>query len=186
MGFFTRKKKDIPAKKAAMRFYNAASTSNITASWLTSSTSGASVLRRDLKKLQARSRILAENDPYFADYRRKLATNVLGEKGIRLQSKIFRKLPDGSSEIDKDKNDIVEKLWKEWGKKESCTADGQTSFFGVQKAILKTVATDGEIFIRILRGKRYNRFGFSLQLLEADHVDTERNENLANGNYIRM
>jgi capsid protein len=42
------------------------------------------------------------------------------------------------------------------------------------------------MFIRILRGENVNKYGFTLQLIEPDWVDEKKNEELKNGNIIRM
>ena len=47
------------------------------------------------------------------------------------------------------------------------------------------MARDGEILIRKIRGAD-NPFGFALQLLEADHLDENHNNDLGNGHKIRM
>jgi lambda family phage portal protein len=50
---------------------------------------------------------------------------------------------------------------------------------------LETLARDGEVLVRLVRNWP-NRWGFALQILEADRLDLNLNQLLDNGNRIRM
>ena len=51
---------------------------------------------------------------------------------------------------------------------------------------MTSVARDGEILIRRVRAAGINRFGYALQLIEADHLDERYNDTLTNGNRVKM
>lgn len=189
---FLQKEKPLrhqPSRKQlrmAKRAYNAAKIDNLTLGWGTTITSADAEIRYSLKQLRARSRNLSQNDPYFKHFLRLCYTNVIGNNGIRLQARSIKQVKtDGSVIFDDRANSIIEESWREWGKKKFCTVTGRYSWLDVQKLFIETVARDGEVLIRKIKGYQ-NPFGFTLQLIEADHLDEEYNQNLSNGNYIRM
>ena len=55
----------------------------------------------------------------------------------------------------------------------------------VQRVVLRSVARDGSVMIRKVRGFD-NDFRFALQVLESDLLDTDYNHKLPNGNIVRM
>lgn len=84
-------------------------------------------------------------------------------------------------------NDKISAAWCEWSKKKNCTVDGKLSFRGLQEVAIKNVATDGEVFIRKVRGFAGNKFRFALQLIDADQCDHLYSiPPSKNGNEIRL
>ena len=165
MGLFNFfKKKEAPKEKQS-KSYNGAKVSNALYSWATSNISADSEIRTNVNLLRARSRDLARNNDYAKKFLRMLKTNVIG-KGIKLQSKV--KLKNGN--LDKKANDLIENNFKEWGKRGICDVTGKYSFLDIQKLAISQMALDGEVIIRMVKGFP-NKFGFALQLIEADHLD---------------
>lgn len=160
------------------RYYNAAKINRLTASWNTTNLTSDSILKLQLIQLRARSRDLERNNVYYKRYINLLVQNVVGHAGVRLQSKVTG-IQGGD---DKTANERIEREWKEWGKKGSCTVCGQYSFKDLQRMVLKSVVRDGEILIRKIKGYP-NKWGFALQILEADHLDERLNDEQKN---IRM
>ena len=132
--------------KANRDFWNANSPFEITAS-------------PDRDILRARARWLHENNPIMANIDKTIVNNVVG-RGIKLQSKT------GISKLD----DEIEKLFKEWSKRENCDITGRLNFGDLQRLILEQRMVDGEIFIykRITKDKN---FPLKIQLIEADRVN---------------
>jgi len=95
-----------PQKK---RMYAAASKGRLFADFRPGDRSADSEIRWALPDLRNRSRDLERNNEYFQRYLHLLRTNVVGEKGIRLQVKARN--PDGS--IDLGGNRIIESAWAE-------------------------------------------------------------------------
>ena len=131
-----------------------------------------------LQTLRARCRDLAINNDYVRKFLWMVVTNVVGPKGILLQAK----MKDALGVLDKENNRDLEKAFFIWGQKKNCTVTGMNSWPSFQAQVIKTVARDGEIFIRKLEGFQ-NDFGFALQALEADYVDEFYNDKVKN---IRM
>ena len=77
-------------------------------------------------------------------------------------------------------------MFWEWSKPDTATVTGKISLRKVEELVAETTARDGEQFVRLIRGKGINRFGFSLQLIEPDWIDEKYNLVLPNGNLIVM
>lgn len=151
--------------------FSAANNGNLYASWRPSNTVADMDIKKDLKSMRARSRELMRNDDYAKKFKRMVKTNVVGNNGIKLQNKA----KDTNGNLDKKANQIVEEAFKKWSKKGVCDVTGKYSFVDIQKMIMGTLAEDGEVLVRKVRGFD-NEFGFALQLLEADHLDEQFND----------
>jgi lambda family phage portal protein len=139
-------------------------------------------LRFALPMLRNRSRDLAENNDYIAGYLELLGNKVIGASGIRLQVKSR----GGDGQLDRAANSAVEAGFKAWGKKGVCDVTGRLSWVEMQRLCLVSMARDGEVFIRLVKSSRMNKFALALQIIEADQVDITKNETLAGGACIRM
>lgn len=164
------------------REFAAARVERLTATWKSSAQSADSVLRFSLPILRNRSRDLADNNDYVAGYLELLGNKVLGPHGVRLQVKA----KGGDGKLDRDANAAIEHAFRSWGERGSCSICGRLSWPELQRLALISMARDGEVFIRLLRGKGENPSHFALQVLEADMVDYNKNELLGNGAMIRM
>jgi len=170
------------AAPSQQRTYAAARLDRLTSSWNSSNQSADSILRTSLPVLRARSRDLAENNDYVAGYLELLSNKVIGANGIKLQSKVR----GGDGKLDKEANTAIERAFAAWGKRGVCDITGRISWVEAQRLALTSIARDGEAFIRIIKQRGVNRFNLAIQFLEADMVDVNKNDTLANGNTIRM
>ena len=162
--------------------FDGAGKGRLTQSWGYGFTSGDTEIYAGNKFLRAHARERARNDDYAVKFLRMSTVNILGGKGITHQSKA--KLIAGT--LDKVANTMLEAGFKDWGKrKNSPDVTGKLSWLGIKKAIIKTTARDGEIFVREVRGFP-NKYRYALQLFEADHIDESYNIMLPDGNEIRM
>ena len=157
--------------KTEKRNYHAATTGNLYGSWLASNQTADTDIKRDLKTIRARSRELMRNDDYAKRFKRMVKSNTVGNNGIRLQNRA----KDSNGSYDKTANDIIEDAFKRWSKKGVCDVTGRYSLKEIQKMIMGTLAEDGEVLVRKVKGYR-NEFKFAIQLLEADHLDENYNE----------
>ena len=180
---FNKKKiRKKPATGGKKRGYAAAAAHRLTNSWTRQNMSADADIYQALGVLRARSRDLAINNDYGRRFLSLLQSNVIGHRGIQMQSRI--KTPDGT--LNESLNKEVETAWKDWGKKGVCTADGKLSWIDAQKLIMSSTARDGDLMIRKLSGWTGNKYRFAIQLIEADHLDETLNKNLNNGRKIRM
>jgi len=164
------------------RNFDAAQIDRITNSFLAPITTGDVELRNSLPTMRARSRELERNNDYAKKFLHMCETNVIGKTGFILKSRAR----DFNGSLDKLANDMIEAEWKEWGKRGNCTVDGLLSWLRVQKLVIRTVARDGEVLIRMIRGFK-NPWKFALQILEADVLNEDLNISDGRGqNLIKM
>lgn len=139
------------------------------------------VIYADHETLRQRAREQSINTSYLKRFYRLLRQNVIGPYGIRLQSKAL--LPDGKP--DRVTRRLIEKEWRKFCKKGVFDVTGRYSYVTFSWLWLETLARDGEVLVRLVRNWP-NRWGFALQILEADRLDLNLNQLLDNGNRIRM
>lgn len=168
-----------------MRSYDMAEDSRLSAKWNTFTRTADGTIRYALAALRNRARELEENDPYIARYFQLLETNVVGDTGISLvpEPPTIR----NATVIDKFAAGRISRGFSEWCKLGTPTVCGRYSFTDLQKRILRSVPTDGELFLNLIYGAAAgNRFDFAIEVLEADLLDENYSTELQNGNVIRM
>ena len=175
--FFKGRKRSV--KK--IRNYKATQSGNLFADWISGSSNADSNIRFNLRKIRDRCREQARNNDYAKRYLQLLVTNVVGQNGIRLQSKARNE--DGNLDI--IGNQVLENEWKKWGKKGNCTIDGKMSFLDAQKLFIETLARDGEVLVRHITTNN-PLDPYRIQFLDADYLDEDKNELLNNGQEIIM
>lgn len=147
------------------RSFVAAETNRLTQDWITSRSAPDDELRWSIAKIRARARDLERNNPLVRQFLRMLATNVIGPDGIKLQSQIR----NNSDQLNEPFNTKIEDAWREWS--ESPMRDGKMDLNAASRLALKTIARDGEIFIRKIVDFRGNRFGFAIEMIDPDLID---------------
>jgi len=138
-------------------------------------------LASGLRKMRMRSRTLSQDNDYARKFLSMVKSNVVGASGFTLQGRT--KKSDG--ELDQADNAYLEKSFKTWGRKESCTMSKRLSWCDVQNLFIETVARDGEALCLIHYGKNL-AYGMSIQMVDIDLLDEAYNRKLDNGNQIRM
>lgn len=181
MAFFDFMRRQ-PKKRMQKRAYYGANAGRLFADFVSSSRSADSEIKPSLRTLRDRCREISRNHPYAKRYLQILTTNVVGSTGVKLQ--VRKRNTDGG--LDTPGNRVVETAWASWGRKGSCTVDGRLSWLQAQRLFMETLARDGEVVVRKVKNQRGNRFGFSLQFIEADYIDEDYNTRLENGNEVRM
>jgi len=172
-------------RRSGRRAYAAAKMGRLTADWISGATSIDQDIRSGLVKVRSRARDLSQNNEYVRAYLRAVKKNVVGSEGFALQVKAMD-YKNGEPEPDHLANTILENAFYDWGKPATATVAGNISFRKAQEIIVETVARDGEMFIRLVRGANINRYSFSLQLIEPDWIDEKYSTELPNGNIVRM
>lgn len=158
--------------------YEGAQITRLTGDWVSTLLSADQETKGNIRLLRARSRDLARNNPIAKNYLNLLGANVIGDMGIRYQSKVR----NNNGELNRPINQKIEQAWKDFSKAGECTADGKLSLRAVEDLVIRTVAQDGEAFIRLLPAFK-NKYRFALQLIDADQIDPlfnrfpERNQN---------
>lgn len=181
MGILDIFKRPSKPKGIQRRNYAAASKGRLFGDFSGSNRSADSEIRWALNELRNRSRDLERNNEYFRRYLQLLRTNVVGERGFRLQVRAR----DANRNVDTLGNQIIEDAWAAFGRKGSPTVDGKMSLIDLQNHIITATARDGEVFLRIVKGN-FLKHGIALQIIEPDRVDEQMNERYRNGNEVRM
>ena len=170
---------------ALSRAYAAAKNNRLLNDWVSGNLSAAEEVKGGLKAIRERSRELERDNDYAKQFFNMVVKNVIGHTGIVLQVKA----QDPSGSLDLDANAQIEAAWKKWGKLKCCSVDGKKTWLDVQKLLARSMARDGEVLLRIVRGFE-NQYRFAVQVIEADHLDELLNENpidrTNNANKVRM
>ncbi|HEU6436583.1 MAG TPA: phage portal protein [Nitratidesulfovibrio sp.] len=149
--------------------------------------SGASVdaeVRSSLTKARSMSREIARWNPHARKFLGLLVANVIGPTGIGLQMKIAE--PNGKP--DALANTIIERWYRESGRKGRYTADGKLDRVAASGMALRCVATAGEVLIRKVKNTAFPG-GYTRQIIEPDLLDETANYQRGNGRFageVRM
>lgn len=155
--------------KRSYQSFTGANKGRLMADFFSNSGSANADIRPNLETLRNRCRALSRNNDYAKRYLNLMVTNVVGHQGIRYQSKAR----GNDGRLDPLNNEL-EKLFKSWCKREHCTIGGDMSFLEAQKLFIETIARDGECLVEFINAD--NPFGFSIRIMEADHLDHNYNE----------
>ena len=150
----------------------------LNADWIVAPLSADSALQGRLNILRDRARDLERNNEWIRGFLRTLENNVLGETGIALQMRVREQ----NGRLDEVANQLIENAWWQWGRVGRCTINRRQSWRDVQKLVVRSMARDGEVLVRLIR----QRAGLRLQVLEADLLDLDFNATLDNGNEVRF
>lgn len=166
--------------------YAGASLTRLNADWIGTLLSPDQEKRTSLKRMRARCRQLANNNDYAAKFISLCGQNVIGPNGINLESRVPATGDEVGDELADEVNDAIEECWEEFC--ETVTADQRLSMVDAATLWMRTVVTDGECFVRLVRGYPYNKFKFALQFLDPDQFDTQFERAAVQGqqNAIRM
>ncbi len=149
------------------RRFEAARLDRLTADWQATTVSINQELRGDLDRLRARCRQLINNNDYARKFRLMVQSNIVGPGGIRLQARVA----DGPDRPDRLANQAIEAAWGEWSA--ACDVTGRQSLRDLCETLVGQLPSDGEFLVRIVRGPQAgNRFGFALQAIDVDRIDT--------------
>src|SRR5262245_866007 len=153
----------------AIRSYQAAKHSRLTAGWSSMPTSSDSELTLDLAVLRARSRDLIRNASYAKRARTVVQNNIIGS-GIGMQAHVM----SSRDTLRQDVNDAIEAAWDDWMCAEYCHTGGAMHFHDMERALMGQVFDAGEVLVRL----HYQAFGdspvpFSLELIEAERLVDE-------------
>ena len=165
------------------RDFKMARQGRLTRSWSGRSSGGDAnqLIYRDHETLRQRAREQSINSGYAKRFYRLLRQNVVGPHGIQMQSKAVR--ADGTA--DEAWRRAIEREYRQWCKRGNCDVTGRYSFVTFMWLWVETLARDGEVMVRLVKNWP-NRWGFALQILEADRLDANLNTWLSNGNRVRM
>jgi lambda family phage portal protein len=156
-------------QKNAKRNYSGANIGRLFSSWQAFSQTADREIQSSITVLRSRARELSRNNDYVKKYLEMVRKNVVGSNGITLQ--VRSKDPKGS--LDTMANSMIEDSFYKWGKKGNCDVTGRYSWRDIQNLFIESVATDGEVLVRILFDRKK---GLQLQLIESDMLNERLND----------
>ena len=160
--------------------YFAAEYSRITSSLVGEARHINEIIRWQGYTLLARSRQLADNNPYASKFLQMVTNNVCGPAPFQLQGRISTK----AGKADKLGNSLIETGWADWSRAKNCDRYGRLSLADIYRLVSRLIARDGEVLIRLHEGRKAGRYGLQLQVIDTDRLDFNHNEQLAGGNVI--
>ena len=88
-----------------------------------------------------------------------MQANVKQQRGKKLDTKIYEQ---------------IEMAFREWCRYDSCHTGGKLCFNDIEKLIVRSLVTDGEVFVRFVR-KPFGRsqIPFALEILESEQLDDD-------------
>ena len=182
---FKRKKvetyKPSAQQKRHYQRFMSASADRLTEDWTTESYPIDQHIKKDLHALRARSRELARNNEYARRFLNMVKHHVIGPTGIKVQAQVMR--GDNRKKLDDAANDAIEAAWADWGKTD-CTVDGRYTWLEVQQLAIATIAQDGEFLA--IKHIGPGKYGYQLELLDPELINTDYDAPMSNGSYIRM
>ena len=155
----------------------AAASPNVVKDWISESNSINQDLREQSKALRARARDLEQNNDYAYRYLQLLENGILGEYGINLQMRART----SRGRLDQRLNSLIEREFRSWHRAQRCTIDGRLNWYEVQKVVVRSVARDGEVLIRLFRDD-----GLRIMIYDASWLDNELNQDPDPRNGIGM
>lgn len=177
MGFFDFFRRANPAP--ARRRFAAAVIDRTTASWVPATADDINrELRTDLDALRQRSRDIARNNDLGRRFVKLCGRNIVGSQGVLLQARVVN--PDNTP--DTLANKAIEAGWYAWGRRGSAEISGRMGWVDLCRAVVQTVAEDGEALVAIIRGfAAGNPEGLAFQLIDTGRLDTRKNQEAAKG-----
>jgi len=166
------------------RAFKAANRDRLTADWLSAGGDINQELKTQLHILRARARSQEQNSNLARRFLRLNEIHIVGPDGFNLQVKGKQK----NGKLDSKGNKQTESEFKKWAKRGVCEISGRHSFKEIERISIRTAARDGECLIRMhdVKPSRRNPWGFVVELLDPARLDHRLNEDLKNGNRVRL
>ena len=167
-------------RRGQRTYFAGAAVNRLNLDWAMSILSADQEVMTDLRLLRGRSRELCRNNDYARRFQSMIVANVVGPKGIILQPDV--RTPRGKE--DEAANEAIRAAWKHWCRKGNCSVDGMSTFLDLEVLMAKIWASDGEVLLRMWRGK--GPHGLQIQMLDVDQLWLDTTITSYNGNQIRM
>jgi lambda family phage portal protein len=159
------------------RSYAGAQYDRLTEDFLAPLTTGDAEMRTRIRTLRQRARELERNEPYSRRFLSRMEDNVYDHHGMTFSSlagQWARKNGRLVWQIDDADKRAIEVAFDEWKKNPFVTDDMTLNEGG--RLTLRSMARDGDVFVKWVVDPSINKFGFALQLLEADMCDDYKND----------
>lgn len=115
-------------------------------------------------KLVGRARDVCFHNSYGKAGLRVLRQNIVGENGIRMQSRVMK---SGTDDLDMDINDAIENAWADFSEKTNIDTAGRKNLLWMQIIALNSLITDGEFFFQ---KHKEGKYGVQIQEIDAMRI----------------
>jgi lambda family phage portal protein len=168
-----RRARQRQAMAVLARAYEGATLGRRTDGWIAAGSGANAEIAPALARLRDRSRDLVRNNSYAAKAVGALVSNMVGT-GL---------LPRARAS-DVEVSAVADRLWSAFAG--AADADGLTDFAGLQALIVRSLVESGEVLVRLRERRAEDGLPVPLQLqvLEADHLDSTRTEDLGDGGFV--
>lgn len=156
-------------KRPVKRAYESSSKGRRTDGWRYANADGNAEAKLAGAVTRQRSRDTVQNNPVGRSMQRVITDNIIGT-GI----------------VPKFQNARHTELWSQWGGTRECDSMGLLNFYGLQTKICKAVIASGGCLVRA-RARLISdglAVPFQLEVLEDDHLDSNKTQSLPNGGWI--
>lgn len=159
------------AQEQYKRGIEAADMGRLLSSWRGSSAHINDEILRAVRITRERSREQSHNSPIARAYYEIINNNIIGPDGFTLKVSTT----NINGELNNKNNDIVEAAFTRWSK--VCDMSRRNNLKSLLSIVIKAIARDGEALVRkhYFKPTKKNPYGFALQLLNIDMLDTDYN-----------
>ena len=167
--------------------YEGARSTRDTKGWILSFFEGADKeILGDLPLLRIRCRDLSRNNPIGRGAIRVLDNNVVGT-GLKLQSRVNRKLLGITDEAARDWEEETESRFRAWAETEICDVEREKNFYDQQRVAYSNKNQSGDSFALLKFAPVDGTTRLQVKLVEADNVKSPNGQfqTLENGREIR-
>jgi lambda family phage portal protein len=168
-----RRARQRQAMAVLARAYEGAKLGRRTDGWIAAGTGANAEIAPALARLRDRSRDLVRNNPYATKAVGALVSNMVG-------TGLLPRARAAEAEV----SAVADRLWSAFSA--AVDADGLTDFAGLQALIVRSLVESGEVLVRLRERRAEDGLPVPLQLqvLEADHLDSGKTEDLRDGGFV--
>ena len=161
------------------RSYDAAVTTNFNADFKGTYGTANTEIFSYFYNIWARARTLAKDTPQGKAIMRTYRNNIVGHDPFKLTMRLGKSVmqPHPSTgamvkvfQAENDSNQLVETEWKEYNQPENFTIRKTISAMEAGNQIVLEAKTIGAVIVRLWRGFPGNKYGFAVDILEADRL----------------
>lgn len=158
----------------------AAANGPLEASWDANPRSIDSSIAMHWHALVARSRLAANDDGFFSRYLDLAQDNIVGHRGIRVESTPIGK----GDKVDRAAKDALDDAWEEFSERGVFDVTGGLSRAQFERAWVNSKVMNGEAICLIVYDKDLP-WGMGVQMIDPMRLDVRFNQDLSGGHYIR-
>ena len=168
-----------PRPKQKRSVFSGTATDRLTGNWTSTPLPINATLQNELRPMRARARDLAKNNDYVRRFLQLAKTNVVGSKGIQLQSLIV----DTNGTADIEARQAIESAWREFSRKGRGEYTGLLTMCAAQMLMIESLLRDGEVIIQKVRSARD---GFQYKIIDPELLSVSRTDDSRYKNDISM